>query len=50
MKKIHSLGGKAASSQQWMCLETGFITNSGALTHYQRKRKIDTTKRKRIDN
>ena len=49
MAKIHSLGGKSASSQKWMCLETGFITNAGALTHYQRKRKIDTSKRQRVD-
>jgi hypothetical protein len=34
--------------QIWMCLETGFTTNPGALTLYQRKRGIDTSKRKRI--
>jgi hypothetical protein len=39
---------KNTNSQKWMCLETGFVTNSGALTFYQRKRGIDTTKRKRI--
>ena len=45
-------GGKAAgkitSSQKWLCLETGFITNPGNLTKYQKKRGIDTSKRKRI--
>jgi general stress protein YciG len=45
-------GGKAAgkitSSQKWKCLETGFITNPGNLTKYQRKRGIDTSKRVRI--
>jgi hypothetical protein len=45
-------GGKNASkitnSQKWMCTETGYITTSGALTHYQKHRGIDTSKRKRI--
>jgi hypothetical protein len=39
---------KKTNSQKWMCLETGFITTSGPLTNYQRKRGIDTSKRKRI--
>jgi len=37
------------NSQRWMCLETGYITTSGPLTTYQRKRGIDTSKRKRIE-
>jgi len=36
------------NSQKWMCLETGYITTSGPLTAYQRKRGIDTSKRIRI--
>jgi len=36
------------NSQRWICLETGFVTNAGALTLYQRKRGIDTSKRVRI--
>lgn len=36
------------NSQKWKCLETGFITTPGALTHYQKARGIDTSKRKRI--
>jgi hypothetical protein len=40
--------GKKVASQRWMCLETGFITNAGNLTKYQRKRGIDTSKRVRI--
>jgi general stress protein YciG len=40
--------GKKTNAQKWMCLETGFVTNSGALTHYQKARNIDTSKRKRI--
>jgi hypothetical protein len=35
------------NSQKWMCLETGFITNSGALTKYQQARGIDTSKSNR---
>lgn len=41
--------GKKTSSQKWKCLETGFITSPGALTNYQRKRGIDTSRRKRIE-
>ncbi len=43
-----SENGKKICSQKWMCLETGYITNSGALTHYQKARDIDTSQRKRI--
>jgi hypothetical protein len=32
-----------------MCSETGYITTSGPLSIYQRKRGIDTSKRKRIE-
>ena len=42
-------GSKVTNSQKWICTETGYVTTSGALTHYQRKRNIDTSKRKRID-
>ena len=44
-----SKGGKISTSQKWMCLESGYVTNAGALTCYQRKRGIDTSKRKRIE-
>ena len=47
-KKGGKIGGKKSSSQKWMCEETGYVTNSGALTHYQRARNIDTSKRIRI--
>jgi len=43
-----SKGAKKTNSQRWMCLETGFITNSGSLSRYQKARGIDTFKRKRI--
>jgi len=39
---------RKVNSQRWMCLETGFITNAGTLTGYQRARGIDTSKRVRI--
>jgi hypothetical protein len=39
---------KKTNSQKWMCLETEFVTTAGPLTQYQRKRGIDTSKRKRI--
>ena len=47
-KNAGKQGSKITNSQKWMCLETGFITTSGALTRYQQKRNIDTSKRKRI--
>jgi hypothetical protein len=34
--------------QKWMCLETGFITNAGCLSRYQKARDIDKSKRVRI--
>jgi general stress protein YciG len=52
---IHSLSveekkklGEETSNQKWQCTETGFITNAGNLTKYQKKRNIDTSKRIRI--
>jgi len=44
-----SKGGKKLSLQKWICLETGHITNIGALANYQKARGIDPTKRKRIE-
>jgi hypothetical protein len=41
-------GGTITSSQRWGCTETGYVTNAGALTNYQRKRGIDTSKRKQV--
>lgn len=41
-------GGKKSASQRWMCLETGYVSNAGPLTVYQRNRGIDTTKRKKL--
>jgi len=47
-KEERSAAGKKGASQKWICLETGFISNAGNLTQYQRKRGIDTSKRKRV--
>ena len=48
----NKLGGaksaKNTNSQRWMCTETGFVSTSGPLSRYQRKRGIDTSKRQRI--
>jgi hypothetical protein len=41
-------GVKVTNSQKWQCTVTGYVTNSGALTLYQRKRGIDTSCRIRI--
>jgi hypothetical protein len=41
-------GGKISGNQKWKCLETGFTTNAGNLTKYQRARGIDTSKRIRL--
>jgi len=41
-------GNKITNSQRWECLETGFITNPGNLTKYQKARDIDTSKRIRV--
>ena len=42
-------GGIIVNSQKWICLETGYISCPGGLARYQRKRGIDTSKRKRIE-
>jgi len=41
-------GGKRTNSQRWQCLDTGFVTNPGNLTKYQKARGIETALRKRI--
>jgi hypothetical protein len=38
-------GSKTTNSQKWMCVETGFISTPGPLTHYQKSKGIDTSKR-----
>jgi len=41
-------GGKISGNQKWKCTETGFITNAGNLTKYQKAQGIDTNNRVRI--
>lgn len=50
-KTKEELSAQAAkvNSQKWMCLETGFITNAGTLSRYQKARGIDITQRIRIE-
>jgi hypothetical protein len=43
------LGSKNTNSQKWQCTVTGYVTNAGALTIYQRKRGIDPSNRTRIE-
>jgi hypothetical protein len=43
-----SIQGCKTNSQKWRCLETGFITNPGALTRYQKSKGIDISKRERV--
>lgn len=47
-KKGGTKGAKTTNSQRWMCNETGYISNSGGLSSYQKARGIDTSKRERI--
>ena len=46
------LGKKCAEKsnyQKWMCLETGYISNPGGLSCYQKKRGIDTKLRIKLE-
>jgi hypothetical protein len=41
-------GSKNTNSQRWECCETGYISTPAGLSTYQKKRDIDTSKRRRI--
>ncbi len=43
--KYASKAGKVGANIKWMCTETGYISNCGGLSSYQKKRGIDTSKR-----
>ena len=43
-----SEASRKASSQMFQCTVTGFITNAGGLSTYQKARGIDTSKRKKL--
>ena len=47
-KEQRSEHSKKINSQRWECLETGYVSNAGALSHYQKARGIDTSNRRRI--
>ena len=42
------VSGKNVGNQKWMCIETGFVSNPGGLTRYQKSKNIDTSKRIRV--
>jgi hypothetical protein len=42
--------GQKLNKELWKCLVTGKITNSGALTNWQRARNIDTSNRVKVTN
>ena len=48
-KKAGKIGGKASTSQKWQCTVTGYVSNSGGLTCYQKAKGIDTAKRIKVD-
>jgi len=41
-------GGEKTNAQKWMCLETGYVSTSAGISHYQKARGINTTKRKKV--
>jgi len=46
--EIGSRSAKKTNAQKWECTETGYVANPGNLTQYQKRKGIDTSKRKRI--
>jgi hypothetical protein len=44
-----SKAGKVGANIKWKCTETGYISNAGGLSTYQKKRDIDTSKRIKLD-
>jgi len=44
-----SKAGKVGANIKWMCTETGYISNCGGLSSYQKKRSIDTSKRIKLE-
>jgi hypothetical protein len=43
-----SEASRKGNAQKFQCTETGYITNAGALSKYQKARGIDTSKRKKL--
>jgi hypothetical protein len=48
LSEVGKKGNKITNSQRWRCTETGFISNPGSLSKYQKARGIDTSKRVKI--
>ena len=48
-KEERSENAKKTNHQKWKCTVTGYISNSGGLSCYQKKRRIDTKNRIRIE-
>jgi hypothetical protein len=40
--------GRASTSQKWQCTETRYSSTAAGLTRYQKKRRIDTSKRIKV--
>ena len=47
-KSVKTKIGKITNSQKWICTETGYISTPAGLTHYQKAKGIDKSKRVRI--
>jgi hypothetical protein len=45
----HSKRMTQTNLQKWRCLETGYISNAGGLSRYQKRIGVDTSLRKRIE-
>ena len=48
LSEAGKLGGKVTCSQKWQCTITGYVSNPGSLSSYQKARNIDTSNRIRI--
>ncbi len=48
-KEERSKNVKKTNQQKWKCIVTGYISNSGGLSRYQKKKGIDTKNRIRIE-
>jgi hypothetical protein len=47
-RKAGKIGSKVTNLQKWQCTVTGYVSNSGGLSMYQKARGIDTSNRIRI--
>jgi hypothetical protein len=48
-RQYASKAGKVGANIKWMCTETGYVSNCGGLSSYQKKRGIETSKRIRLE-